>query len=235
MSIVLRFVNNKGEVIERFLGVVHVRDTSSKSLKESIDDFFAKHGLSFSKIRGQGYDGASNMRGEFNGLKALILNENFQAHYVHFFAHRLQLVIVTTSKDHALVSNFFDHLIMIVNLIGALCKRRDALRQKYHDDLVQCIDSGVIDTGKGKNQETGLAQPGDSRWGSHYKTISRILDMWDAIIDVLEVIIEDGIDQKSKGSAAGLVEKVLTFEFVFIAHLMFTLLAKTNALSAALP
>ncbi|XP_041995646.1 uncharacterized protein LOC121745754 [Salvia splendens] len=76
MALVLRYVNNDGEIVERFLALVHVTDTTAKSLKEGIDLVFAKHGLSLSRLRGQGYDGASNMRGEYNGLKSLILNEN---------------------------------------------------------------------------------------------------------------------------------------------------------------
>ncbi|XP_024190666.1 uncharacterized protein LOC112194680 [Rosa chinensis] len=75
MAIVLRYVS-KGQVIERFVGVKHVTDTTSASLKAAIDQFFSENGLSISSLRGQGYDGASNMRGEFNGLKALILKEN---------------------------------------------------------------------------------------------------------------------------------------------------------------
>ena len=65
MTIVLRYVNKRGEVIEHFLGVTHVNDTCAKSLKDAIDSFFAKHRLSMSSLRGQGYDGASNMRGKF--------------------------------------------------------------------------------------------------------------------------------------------------------------------------
>lgn len=82
MRVVLRYVNNHGDVIERFFGVVHVPDTSSISLKNAIDELFAKHKLSLSRLRGQGYDGASNMRGEFNGLKALILKENPYARFL---------------------------------------------------------------------------------------------------------------------------------------------------------
>ncbi|XP_051143417.1 uncharacterized protein LOC127259848 [Andrographis paniculata] len=41
---------------------VHVSDTCSQSLKNAIDEFFAKNWLSLSRLRGQGYDGASNMR-----------------------------------------------------------------------------------------------------------------------------------------------------------------------------
>ena len=77
----------KGRVVERFLGIVHVSDTTALSLKAAIEALFSKHNLSLSRIRGQGYDGASNMQGEFNGLKTLIMNMNASAYYVHCVAH----------------------------------------------------------------------------------------------------------------------------------------------------
>ncbi|XP_042401406.1 zinc finger MYM-type protein 1-like [Zingiber officinale] len=94
MRVVLRYVNKHECVIERFLTIVYVSDTSAISLKKAIDELFAKHKLSLSRLRGQGYDGASNMRGEYNGSKALILKENSSARYDHCFAHQLQLVVV---------------------------------------------------------------------------------------------------------------------------------------------
>lgn len=39
-------------------------------------------------IRGQGYDGVSNMRGEFGGLKILILKENESVYYVYCFVYQ---------------------------------------------------------------------------------------------------------------------------------------------------
>ncbi|XP_022680093.1 uncharacterized protein LOC111256413 [Setaria italica] len=71
MAVVVRFVNDKGSVIERFLGIEHVSDTTSTSLKEALDTMLRRYGLSISKIRGPGYDGASNMRGQFHGLQRL--------------------------------------------------------------------------------------------------------------------------------------------------------------------
>ena len=75
LEIKISNMNKRGEIIERFLGLVHVRETSAKCLKEAIESLFAKYGLSLSRLRGQGYHGAVNMRGEFNGLKSLILRE----------------------------------------------------------------------------------------------------------------------------------------------------------------
>ncbi|XVF82169.1 hypothetical protein PTKIN_Ptkin16aG0023400 [Pterospermum kingtungense] len=87
MAIVLRFVNKKGCLVECFLGVEHVSSITILALKDAIDRFFSRHKLSISRIRGQGYDGTSNMQGEFNGLKALLLKENPCAFYIHCFAH----------------------------------------------------------------------------------------------------------------------------------------------------
>ena len=76
-------------------------------MKEAIESLFAKYGLSLLRLRGQGYDGAANMRGEFNGLKSLILRENPYAWYVHCFAHQLQLVIVAVCKINRYTCDFF--------------------------------------------------------------------------------------------------------------------------------
>ena len=52
MGVVLRYVNNDRHVIEPFIAMVHVPDTFAISLKHAVDCLFAKHVLSFSKLRG---------------------------------------------------------------------------------------------------------------------------------------------------------------------------------------
>ena len=51
------------------MGLKHVEDTTSNALKKSLLEMLAKYELSVARLREQGYDGASNMRGEFNGLQ----------------------------------------------------------------------------------------------------------------------------------------------------------------------
>ncbi|XP_015971844.1 uncharacterized protein LOC107495247 [Arachis duranensis] len=98
MSVCLRYVNKERQVREHFLGLVHVSNTNALSLKLALESLLETYNLSLSRVRGQGYDGASNMQGEFNGLKILILKENSYAFYVHCFAHQLQLALVTVAK-----------------------------------------------------------------------------------------------------------------------------------------
>jgi Domain of unknown function (DUF4371) len=87
MVSVIQFVRRDGSVVEMFLGIVHVMDTTPISLKKAICSLLVDHNLSLSMVQGQGYDGASNIQGEFNGLKNLILRGNSSAYYVHYFAH----------------------------------------------------------------------------------------------------------------------------------------------------
>ena len=58
------------------------------------------------RIRGQGYDGASNMKGDIKGLKTLIMKESPCAYYIHCFAHQLQLVFVVVAKGNAVCKTF---------------------------------------------------------------------------------------------------------------------------------
>ena len=86
-----RFLDDNGELQERFLAIKHITDCTSTGIKEALFHVLKYHGLSINRLRGQGYDGASNMRGEFNGLQKLIRDESPYAFYVHCFAHQLQL------------------------------------------------------------------------------------------------------------------------------------------------
>ena len=52
MSLVLRYVNKKGTIIEWFLGIVHVASTTALSLKCAIEYLLCEHNLSLSNLRG---------------------------------------------------------------------------------------------------------------------------------------------------------------------------------------
>lgn len=234
MVVLLRYVNKEGSVMERFLGIVHVSDTTSLSLKEAIKSLFSKHGLSLSRVRGQGYDGASNMKGEFNGLKSLILKENKFAFYVHCFAHQLQLALVAVAKSHNQIALLFNILSNLVNVVGGSCKRRDILREKQASKVIEALSSGEITSGRGLNQESSLQRPGDTRWGSHYGTLMNLIILFSSVIDVLEIVAEDGTSSEQKGEACVLLDLIQSFEFVFNMHLMKNVLGISNELSQAL-
>ncbi|XP_028110203.1 zinc finger MYM-type protein 1-like [Camellia sinensis] len=200
MEIVIRYVDKKDQVIERFLG----------------------------------YDGASNIQGEFNGLKTLILKENPCAYYVYCFAHQLQLALVAVAKNHDQIALLFTLVSNVVNVVGASCKRRDIVREKQAVKVAETLSTGELSSGQGLNQETNLKRTGDTRWSSHYDTLVSLAGMFSTVIDVLEMISEDGSNSKQRAEANVLLDSIQLFEFVFNLHLMKTVLAITSELSQAL-
>ncbi|XBI07244.1 hypothetical protein VPH35_135174 [Triticum aestivum] len=160
MAVVLRYVDKLGLILERLVGVVHVKETSTTCLKSALEKLLVDIGLSFKQVRGQCYDGASNMRGEFNGLKAKILEENRSAYYVHCFAHQIQLVIVAISKKNEDIADFFYMISLLFNVVGASCKRKDMIRETNRENVKKAISVGRISTGTGLNQDQSLQRAG---------------------------------------------------------------------------
>nr|XP_023879357.1 uncharacterized protein LOC111991783 [Quercus suber] len=89
--------------------------------------------------------------------------------------------------------------INLVTIVGGSCKRRDALRDTQFAKIKEDLENGVRRSGQGLNQETNLKSPGDTRWGSYYGIVLNLILMFSAVVDVLEIIEEDGLsDQKVK-------------------------------------
>ncbi|XP_076960509.1 uncharacterized protein LOC143636913 [Bidens hawaiensis] len=245
MAVVVRYVDKLGVVKESFIGIAHVKDTSSSTLKQAIVSLLASNQLSIDQrlfnlsysffllkhVRGQGYDGASNMRGEFNGLKALILKDNPSAHYIHCFAHQLQLVIVAVAKKHTGVKTFYEYLAMIVNTVSASSKRKDMIREAEKKRVEKEIEKGEIKTRKGLSQEVSLVRAGDTRWGSHHRTIISVLRLFPEVVDVLRYIKKEGDVTQQRSNAKGILSYFKKLEFVFYAYLMEDILGHTNVLS----
>ncbi|XP_030924484.1 zinc finger MYM-type protein 1-like [Quercus lobata] len=185
MAIVIRFVDKDGFVRERFFGVVHVPDTTALTLKDEIYSILSHHSLDIQDIRGQGYDGASNMRGEWNGLKALVSNDCPYAYFIHCFAHRLQLALVAASKEVILVQSFFNRLSSIVNVVCASRKRTEQLKKAYADQIAYFVEIGELETERGLNQISTLQRAGDTRWGSHLRSISSLVNIFSPTCEIL--------------------------------------------------
>nr|XP_028945661.1 zinc finger MYM-type protein 1-like [Malus domestica] len=204
MVVVLRYVDNNGKVIERFVGIQHVPNTTSNTLKEFIDAFIHFNELSFSNLPGQGYNGASNMK-----------------------------ALVAVAKDNVDVNTFFLLANNVVNNIGASCKRHDALREMQQKELMKALENDSLMTGQGLNQETSLKRAGATRWNSHYGTLISLITMFSSVVNVLEMIVDDNTND-CVVEANRLLKDIQSFEFVFLLFFMKSILGIMNDLSQAL-
>jgi hypothetical protein len=155
------------------------------------------------------------------------LRENSSAYYIDCFAHQLQLVLVAVAKKNDDASDFFDMISLLLSVVGASCKRKDMIREKQQERIRKAVGSGKMSSGTGLNQEQSLQRAGDTRWGSHYKTLKSLSNLFPEVIDVLQY------DAKRR-QAHGLIDYLKDFDFVFHLHLMLLILGHANPLSLSL-
>ena len=119
-------------------------------------------------------------------------------------------------------------------MVGASCKRKDMIRESNRENVKKSISSGRISTGTGLNQDQSLQRAGDTRWGSHYRTLSSLIQLFPSIVSVLKYVSKEGKKDSKKSEARGLLSYFGTFDFVFYLHMMFHILGSANTLSQAL-
>jgi len=71
LSLAVRFIKDT-KVHEEFLCFVPVSSTTGKDLASTILTQLSQLGLNLEHMRGQGYDGASNMRGKYRSVQARV-------------------------------------------------------------------------------------------------------------------------------------------------------------------
>lgn len=176
---------------------------------------------------GQGYDGASNMRGEWNGLQALFLQKCPYAYYVHYFAHRLQLALNAAAKDVSVVYLFFQMLTSIINVVDSSAKRVSELKSIQEVEVVEQIVAG--------EQTCNLQRPRATRWSSRFYSIKNcLMKLFDSTSSVLKNMMDNGLNGKIRGEALGTFKALRSFDFVFCLLLLAKTMGITNALCKSL-
>jgi len=97
LSLSVRFIKDT-KVHEEFLFFVPVSSTAGKDLASTILTQLSHLGLNLEHMRGQGYDGASNMSGKYRGVQTRVKELYLLAMYTHCCNHVHNLVISTSSQ-----------------------------------------------------------------------------------------------------------------------------------------
>ncbi|XP_076940627.1 uncharacterized protein LOC143609877 [Bidens hawaiensis] len=215
------------EILSIIANIVR-KNTSS----EVEDSFFC---LDVKRLCGQGFDGASNMRGEWNGLETLVHYVCPYAYYVYCFAHRLQLSLVYASREVIPIHKFFNKLVFTINVVCASNKCYDELQKAKTKEIKKLLEMGEIKSRSGLNQVGTLRSANDTRWGSHFNSVCSLIDMFGATRAVLQRIIEDlshtTFSQCRATDTA--CDYLKSFDFVFTSHDEGSI-GKTETLSQAL-
>ena len=112
-------------------------------------------------------------------------------------------------------------------------KRNDDLHANQVAEMELLAELNELETGRGANQIGTLKRSGDTRWSSHYDSVCSLIKLYKPTFLVLKDIANTkgpGTSQTVRGKAAGAVTLMMSFDFVFILHLMKELMGITDLL-----
>ncbi|KAL6654915.1 hypothetical protein ACP70R_008380 [Stipagrostis hirtigluma subsp. patula] len=241
LTLCLRYVDKKGRVVERFVGAARIENMTASALKTAIESLLVDHSLSLCRVRGQGYDGASNLKDYINGLKKLVMDESPSAYYVHCFPHHLHLSLAAVAKENDACIDFFEQLSFLLSIFGISCKRPPVLQAGQAQEVLQALQ---VEIGRCLNQEMfyldrpdatdrsdATVKLDDSHLGSHYKVVMHIFLFYPTIRRVLIMMGKDHTQIAEALKAQTMLRYFESFEFVFMVHLLLEIFGITHVLA----
>ena len=223
-SLILRFVDKEEKVQERLVSVSCVEKTDAETLFKLVMDTLHSKGLEVSQIRGQCYDGASNMSGKYNGVQARVKAVENRAVYIHCYAHCLNLVLVDTVKRNKNARNFFGIIQSLYCFV-----RNSTLRHSVFQSLQREVEKTSHSS---EAHQLALKRVCETRWSCRFEAIRAVEANFSILLDLLETIENDpGSDAKAVTDARGLRIQMKTFEFVIALLVLKHLFEHTNITS----
>ena len=145
LSFCVRWVDEALNSHEDFLGFYEIPNIRSDTIVLAMKDAFTRFNLPFSDLRGQTYDGASNMLGKKSGVAAQIRLLQPKAVESHCQGHSLSLSLKDTTKASRLLGNVMETVAEITTLVKYSPKREQLLGSKKENIEIEHGDNDVLD------------------------------------------------------------------------------------------
>nr|CAI5844809.1 unnamed protein product [Callosobruchus analis] len=205
-------------ICEHFLLFISVTSTSGETLASAILQRLKQCHIDVSYLRGQGYDGASNMSGVFKGVQALIASQYNTALYVHCASHSLNLALSNASEVQA-----------IRNCLGIIEK----VYAFFNTPKRQLVLQKNIEALLPESQCYRLKQMCPTRWVQRHDAVMIMVQLFAPIITSLQEI-SLWIDKDSSSGAHMLIIALSQSNFIISLLCLEKLLASTLPLSKML-
>ncbi|XP_069461338.1 zinc finger MYM-type protein 1-like [Ambystoma mexicanum] len=212
LFVVVKYFHNNS-VHERFLKFYKADSLDAESLTCYIFNVLSSLGIDTNECVGQGYDGASVMSGQLNGVQAQVQKEVPSALHVNCMNHRLNLVIVDTVKNVHTATEFFVKL----EKLYVFCST-----SVVHSVFVS------VQTEMSK-QVIRLKHLSDTRWTCQYSAYKAVLHTLEPLLEILTLVAE-GTHAERAIEANG-VRQFIDFSFILALVLFENILKRTETLS----
>ena len=187
---------------------------TGESIAVTIEKALGSCHLDLSLLRGQAYDGASNMAGKYRGCAAIIQNKHPRALYSHCCSRELNIAMVS-SCSLVIVQNLFSVMNKVYKFFDNHPKCQYALNE--------CSSMKVKSLCK-------------TRWLQSIDAFHVFMDMFDSIVQCFDSITNDqsGWSRDALVDAIALSKCLLDFEFIIALHVVERYMSYTESLTRAL-
>lgn len=216
LSFVIRYVQENGNPVERFLFFLPNTSHKAEELTKAILDTLLELGIPISNCRGQSYDNASNMSGIYTGVQARIKEINPRAEFIPCAAHSLNLVGNCAASSCSEAVYFFSLIQELYNFFALSTRRWQRLCTNIEKKLT-------------------LKSLSLTRWSSRDDACRSLIRSWKEIINTLRDL-ENDINEKNltRIEAKGLRNRLLRLETAIMAVCWEKILHRINATSKKL-
>ena len=235
LSLCIRFVDSSNEIREEFLTFSKVQRITGESLATEIQQILQSKGLDMAMIRGQGYDGASNMASKISGVQARVKAVTPLAVYVHCSSHALNLVIARACKLTE-VKYMIDKLQSVCLFFENSPKRNEALK------------SIVLANVPKSSRRKALLDLCQTRWTARHEAYTHFYQSFKYVVEALECmayglhldeyeILRDKFpdwDYHTKNDATSLLKAITDFTFIATFCLVYMYLAHLQGITVQL-
>ncbi len=199
IAVCVRYIFD-GNLRERAVGFVATDHMTSSCIANKILEVLEPLQLDPELCVGFSFDGAAVMSGGRVGVQVLLKKTFPHAVYVHCHSHRLNLVLSTASKVSPTVATFFDVINSLHHFMtGANRHARFLQIQKELHPNKPCLE---------------LVRSTDIRWSSKSESVSRVLTLYDVILETLSEFAEGS--GQTKIEAESLLQQIQNKRFIFL-------------------
>lgn len=173
LALVLRYIDRYNVIQERFFEFIPIENANAENIAQALLERMSAliPPKDKTKLIAQVYDGASVMRGATGGVQRKVMDVYENAHYVHCYAHQLNLVMQQATSKIPKVSTFFSEL-------GGFCAffSRSPKRTSVLDDVVG----------------SRLPRACATRWNFHSRSVNTVYEHRDDLLKCFKTIQDSG-------------------------------------------
>lgn len=203
MALCARYVTkleNRHVIKESFLTFAAVESGTGEAIAIKMKNELERLGIESKYLHGQGYDGCSAMKGNVKGVQAKVKERiNPNALYVHCSSHSLNLALTDACKIKD-IRNTFQSLNEVFKFVRSSAKWSSILAKI----------SGESQT---NFNHTTLLSFCETRFVERHSSVLRFVELYDCIIDVLEILENEG-DANTSNKAHQLLVCITNIRFV---------------------